>query len=155
MKAEVDRSKRNDPEIADLVSYELEIHVLYRKIPFGRFRYTLSKKGVRVELVSKSLKTLNRVGTIVGFIMGNPGLAGAGMISTGRETAYVNWKSITKTIFNEKGKKIALKNGWFTVMDIYCTDENYNQVADYVKSRTERSPTPQSRRESGEPQELK
>jgi hypothetical protein len=155
MKTEADRSKRSDPEIANSISYEIEIHVLYRKIPFGRFRYTLSKKGVLVVLVSKSLKTINRVATIAGFIMGNPGLAGAGMLSTGRESAYVSWKSVTRTVFNERGKKITLKNGWFTVMDIYCTDENYNQVADYVKAQTERSPTPRNRRESGHPREPK
>jgi hypothetical protein len=98
-------------------------------------RFTVTKKGVSFESVEKRAKGAARLALLMGIFSGRPGVAGSGLLAMSQESMNVTWKGVFKAIFNEKRRTIVLRNAWRKILVIYCREENYSQVADFVKTQ--------------------
>ena len=100
-------------------------------------RFTVNRKGTSYESLEKKAKTANRVAVVLGVFSGKPGVAGAGLLATGQESMQIRWRGVFKAVFNDRRRTIALRNAWRKILVIYCTEENYDRVAGFVKTQME------------------
>ena len=101
-------------------------------------KYELNEKGVSCQNQNsqrKKVQTLSLIVLFIGIIKGNPTTAGAGMLSGARTNIYVHWKNIRKVKYNNKRKTIMIYAGFAENIALFCTDENYNEVCEFVKNR--------------------
>jgi len=118
-----------------------------------RFRFTVGDKGVRIETIDRTVRLVNRLAVGAGALGGSPQTAGAGLIGTGRETEGVRWEGSFRASYNDRARTVAPRNAWRTLIVVYCTSENYAQVAEVIRSRMEvhrtASRVPRHRRSRG------
>jgi len=102
-------------------------------------RFTVDSKGVLYEMVDKRGKKLTNLSIFLGLLSKKPTTAGTGLIAKSMEEVFIDYKNVTKIEPRDKEKVILLKNEWRTLMAIYCNDENYDEVKEYINNRFEES----------------
>ena len=100
-----------------------------------RYRFTLDDEGVRSELVDTTAKTINRVAIVAGALAAKPGLMGTGMIAASGETTGVAWDGGFRPSYDAKRRTISFRNGWRTILVVYCPPDRYAEVAAFVADR--------------------
>ena len=100
-------------------------------------RFTVAQKGVSFETLDKRAKTAGRLATVVGAFSGKPGVAGSGLLAMSQQSMSIRWRGVFKAVFDDRRKTIVLRNTWRKILVIYCTKENYGQVAEFVKTQME------------------
>jgi hypothetical protein len=98
-----------------------------------RVRYTLSDDGVLCESIEPVAKKVNRLAVLLGVLTGRPGLLGAGMIASSRESEQVRWTGGFRAVPRPARNLIALRNRWRTLMLVQCTADNYTEVAGRIE----------------------
>jgi hypothetical protein len=98
-----------------------------------RFRFTVSHDLIRFETIDKTLRASNRLAVTAGVLMGRPQAVGAGMIGQSRETQEIKWNGNFHAVYKPHARVIILRNRWRRLMIIYCTQENYTEVAEYIR----------------------
>lgn len=99
--------------------------------------YSLSKSGVRCRNQKKQsdrVKKLSAVTFILGLLANNLTAAGAGKLSGARIDINVKWKQIRKIRYKDKSKTIMIYAGLGANFAMFCTDENYTIVKEYIVS---------------------
>jgi len=113
------------------------VGVLYLFTIFGvlrgrrETRYVLDDKGV-LEETAGPLKYMNIVKMLL-IASGKPTYAGIGMLARGPKSIRVTWKQIQKYSADPQAKTISLRKGRTELLHIRCTDENYQQVLNWIK----------------------
>ncbi|MCW5771490.1 MAG: hypothetical protein KIT16_07650 [Rhodospirillaceae bacterium] len=110
--------------------------VLIMLIVFGnrmRMRFRVGPKGVLASTVDRRAKVANRLAIVAGALGGKPSVAGAGMIAASGEDVATGWAAVQHADFNPRGRRIALRNRWRTMLILYCTAENYATVEALVR----------------------
>ncbi|WP_321429368.1 hypothetical protein [uncultured Methanolobus sp.] len=69
-----------------------------------------------------------------GLLTGNPTAAGTGLLAASHQDQELKWKNITKVSFYPKSRTIAIKAGFAEKSIVFCTPENYDSVAEYVRN---------------------
>ena len=100
-----------------------------------RYRFTLDDDGVRSELVDPTAKAIDRLAIVAGALAAKPGLAGTGMIATSGETTGVTWAGGFRPSYDPRRRTISLRNGWRTILVVYCPPDRYAEVAAFVAGR--------------------
>ncbi len=100
-------------------------------------RFTVNNDGVLCETLSRTARTANRLAIVIGILAGKPGTAGAGMIGLSQEAVFVEWKSVFTVKCSDRGQVVILRNRWRQVMLIYCSADNFADVAKFVCHKTE------------------
>jgi hypothetical protein len=110
-------------------------------------RFVLTDRGARVLNISRRSKAGNRLAITLGLLRGSQGLstAGAGMLAVAQERTEIRWSDVDKVNFHPAQRVISLMNRWRVVVRLYCTPENYGEVAGAVAARVE------GRREAKQP----
>ncbi|MGB9749807.1 MAG: hypothetical protein ACPLWB_03080 [Caldisericia bacterium] len=111
------------------------LSVFVMLIIFGNrmtLRFTVDNKGVLYEMIDKRGKKLTNLSVILGAITGKPTPSGTGLIAKSQEVVFINYKNVIKIEPKEKEKVILLKNEWRTLMAIYCKEENYFEVKEFL-----------------------
>jgi hypothetical protein len=101
--------------------------VVFRNRMHMRFR--LDDKSVGVEVIDTRAKTASKIAAVAGALAGKPGVAGAGLIAMSTTTQTAVWSSIARARYHPAWHAILLSNGWRTVINLFCTPENYAAVA--------------------------
>jgi len=99
-------------------------------------RFTVNNDGVLCETLSRTARTANRLAIIIGILAGKPGVAGTGMIGLSQEAVFAEWKSIFAFDCHERRQVIILRNRWRQVMILYCTRDNFAEIAEFVSLKT-------------------
>ena len=99
------------------------------------FRFAVTDTAASMEMISRKAKKVNRLSFFLGLAAGKPAVAGAGAIATSREYTELEWKHCHNAKYYPKAKAITLLNSWRAVIRLYCTDENYQEVADFVSKK--------------------
>jgi hypothetical protein len=118
--------------------YILTILIMF--IVFGNrmsLRFTVNNKGVLYEMIDKRGKNITNLSIFLGILFGKPTQTGSGLIAKSREKIFINYKDIKKIDTIDNDKVILLKNEWRTLMAIYCNDENYYEVKEYINNKIE------------------
>lgn len=104
-------------------------------------RFTVTHDGVLCETLSQTARRANCLAVVIGILAGRPGTAGAGMIGMSQEAVFVEWKSVFTVECSERRQVIILRNRWRQVMLIYCSADNFADIAKFVCHKTEASET--------------
>jgi hypothetical protein len=100
-----------------------------------RFRFTVDDEQVRCELVDTTARAVNRLTIVAGALAARPGAVGTGLIATSGEVTVLGWDGAFRAEYDPARRTIALRNGWRRLLVVYCTAENYAEVADAVRDR--------------------
>lgn len=117
----------------------LLIMIVYR----GKYdvEYLLDDRGAYCRTQKKQAKTSRRINGLtvaLGLLSGKPSAAGAGMLAQSRQNQFLKWNSITKVKYKPKQDVIILRGGWTENITLFCSKENYAQVAQVVMMKTSR-----------------
>ena len=97
------------------------------------FRFHVDGNSAGVELIDKRAETASTVAVVAGVLEANPTLVGAGLIGMSTSNQKAVWSSIERVRYHPSWKTISLSNGWRTVINLFCTPENYDEVAALVR----------------------
>lgn len=70
----------------------------------------------------------NRAAVLAGVLGGSSSATGAGLIASSQEEGGWVWADIRRAVEHPRARVITLRNSWRTVLRLYCTPENYEQV---------------------------
>lgn len=115
----------------------LLIMVVYR----GQYEaeFVLDDKGVLCrtqQKQSKKNRIINGLAIILGLLYGRPTVAGAGMLAAARQESFLKWKRITKVRYKANSYTILIRGGWMEQLALFCTEENYPEIEQEVRTRT-------------------
>ncbi len=91
--------------------------------------FVIDEHGIVVRVIDSRAKIANRFAAMAGALAGKPGVAGAGVIAMHDEERSAVWSSIAGAKYDPRHHTIALRNAWRTVLYVFCTPENYADVA--------------------------
>jgi hypothetical protein len=117
------------------------------------FRFRVDDKSAEVELIDTRAKTANAVALVGGVLTGEPALAGMGLIGMSGTKQSAVWSAIVRARYHPACHTVSLSNGWRTVINLFCTPENYGAVAAAVYDTLAAQP-PRERRKSPLPMML-
>ena len=101
-----------------------------------KVRYTVDGNGVRMQVIDRTGRAAARAALVVGLIDGKAGAIGAGLSAMGDEDRRTVWSAVASVINRPDARVIELRNEWRAILQIYCSDGNYGQVAETVQNRT-------------------
>jgi len=111
------------------------LSILVMLLIFGNrmtLRFTVNDKGVLYEMVDKRGKKLTNLAIFSGVLSKKATTTGSGLIAKSREAVFINYKNVIKLDPKDKENVILLKNEWRTLLAIYCKEENYNEVKEFL-----------------------
>lgn len=99
--------------------------------------YELNSEGVstitRTEQRKKN-NILNILLVVIGLFSRNPTTAGAGFLASSGQDQDMKWKRVKKAVFYPASNTITVSSGYGEKSIVFCTDENYGNVSDFVRS---------------------
>jgi hypothetical protein len=96
-------------------------------------RFSLDAEAAQAEVIDTRAKTANKIAVVAGILTGRPGLAGAGLIAQSSSQQKAVWNAIARARYHPAWRTVSLSNGWRTVLNLFCTRENYDAVAAAVR----------------------
>lgn len=97
----------------------------------GIVNYTQEKQTRRNRVINGLLIAL-------GALSGNPTAVGTGMIARSRQVMQLKWKHIRSVTYDPKRYTIIIRGGYTEKIAVFCTRENYAQIAAIVREKTGR-----------------
>ncbi len=74
---------------------------------------------------------------ILGISSHRPGTTGMGLMSSSRQSVNVKWNNVFKVVLFPLNHVVVLRNSWRQVMVLYCTNDNYEEVAKFATTKVE------------------
>jgi hypothetical protein len=105
------------------------------------FRFTVSDTGIVFETIDKTARAANRLAVVAGVLGGSAQTAGTGLIATSQETLELRWEGAFRAQYHPRSRTIVLRNAWRQLITVYCTPENYAEVAEQIRGAMERNGT--------------
>lgn len=109
----------------------LVMRVAFRNRLLARFR--VDADGVAFETTDRTVLIGNRAALLLGLAMGKPAAAGSGLLATLQESQRLRWGGAFRASGEAATHSIAFRNGWRTLMRIYCRPEEYEAVLVLVR----------------------
>ncbi|MGI6498948.1 MAG: hypothetical protein ACOX0U_09150 [Oscillospiraceae bacterium] len=103
--------------------------------------FLLDQKGVLCRTQEKQAKKnriVNGMTVAFGVLSGKPAAAGAGMLAQSRQEVFLRWAHVAKVKYRPKNRTILLRGGFSEQIALFCTAENYPQIAHEVALHTTR-----------------
>ena len=97
-------------------------------------RFSLDAEAAEAEVIDTRAKTANKIAVVAGILTGRPGLAGAGLIAQSSSHQRAVWNAIARARYHPAWRTVSLSNGWRTVLNLFCSRENYDAVAASVRT---------------------
>ena len=94
--------------------------------------FKVDEEGVRCDL-GEYAGNLNRLAWMIGSISQRVNPMGASLIAMSRESTFVPWSDIKKAVFDGKKRVISVSSARRLLLRVYCTTENYNDVAEIIE----------------------
>ncbi len=111
--------------------------ILISLIWFGnRFHalFAINCEGAMAEVARSRDKAASRLAVVLGILSGNMAAAGTGLLAMSEEAKRISWAEVRKVNYYPDARVISIKNGWRVVVRLYCSQENYEQIAAAVKA---------------------
>ena len=94
--------------------------------------FKIDVEGVRCDL-GEYASNLNRLTWIVGSISHRVNPVSSSLIVMSRESTFTPWGDIRKAVFDGKKRVISLSSARRLLLMVYCTPQNYDNVAEAVE----------------------
>jgi hypothetical protein len=99
--------------------------------------YFVNREGAGQE-ASKTASKVTTAATVGGALLGSLTAAGAGMIAKSRENDMIRWDEARSIALNRKKKTVTVtRKSLIFPIRLYCTDENYDQVAAFIRQNVD------------------
>ena len=99
-------------------------------------KFAVTSEGVAMETGPGTRKT-NRVINGLLFWMslfsGKPGGMGTAILADASQSGFFEWEDIQRMTTDPERRIITLKNNWRSLLTLYCTPDNYEQVLRYIE----------------------
>ena len=99
--------------------------------------FMLNCNGVRCRTRAAQAKTnsiINGLTIALGLLSNKMTATGAGILAQSNQDVFIKWKNIRKIKFLDNSYTIQIKGGWSENIALFCTEENYANVKDYVSN---------------------
>lgn len=96
--------------------------------------FAVNSEGAMVEVARDRDKAANRLAVVLGILRGNMAATGAGLLAVSEEAKRIEWSEVRHVLYYPDARVISIKNSWRVVVRLYCTSENYEQVAEAVRN---------------------
>jgi len=96
--------------------------------------FRIDEGGIAWISLSRTARIANRLALVSGAVGGNLGSAGAGLLAMSAETGRIEWDKIRRVKYYPEEYVLSVMNSWRVVVRLFCTPENYSQVAQLVDS---------------------
>lgn len=100
--------------------------------------FEVDEKRIRQYPMKRTAKKNTAVNSILffaGLAAGKPGYAGTALIAQSTQSASISWRNVGRLKFYPRQRAIGVKNSWRTVLVVYCTPENYDEVSQFMHHR--------------------
>ena len=94
--------------------------------------FKMDEEGVHCDL-GEHASNLNRLAWMIGSISQRVNPLGSSLIAMSRGSTFVPWNNIKKAVFDGKKRVISVSSTRRLLMRVYCTPENYDDVAEAVE----------------------
>ncbi len=103
----------------------------------GRYEveFILDHKGISSKTQpcqEEKNKLINALTVSLGILSGKPVVAGAGFLAQARQQIFLPWTRITTANYNPQGRTILIKCGLLESVALFCTEDNYSEVVEFV-----------------------
>jgi hypothetical protein len=85
---------------------------------------------------AKKNKIINSLAIILGMFSSKYSVSGAGMLAQSRQDTRIKWKNVKKVTYHPKKHFIHIKGNFADNMTVFCTQENYDQIASIISAKT-------------------
>lgn len=104
-------------------------------------KYVLQDERIEQHTLSKSVKITNRLGPLAILSGSSAGIttAGSSLLARTRDLIAVEWIEVSGVDEFPARKEIRLKNNWRTIMQVFCPDEQFVNISQFIKSKTEKN----------------
>lgn len=86
------------------------------------------------QAASKKTSSVNTGIAVAGGLLGSLSAAGGGILAKSREDDFIRWDESRSVALNRKKKTVTVtRKSLIFPIRLYCTDENYEQVAAFIK----------------------
>ncbi|MBS1811184.1 MAG: hypothetical protein JST84_23675 [Acidobacteria bacterium] len=99
-----------------------------------RARFTITEERAEYETLSPPAQWLTYALLVITILTGRIGDAGMGLLVTAKAKLGINWREVYRVKEHPQQQVITLLNNWRTVLRLYCTPENYGEVAAMVSA---------------------
>lgn len=99
-----------------------------------RFRFSVSDQRVLAETIDTTARSANRIAVVAGLLAGAPGTTGAGLIATSQESQSASFTGAFHAEYRPRSRVVILRNRWRAILVVYCTEQNYAQVAESISA---------------------
>lgn len=103
----------------------------------GRYEaeFVLDQKGAVCRTQARQAKKnriINALAVLLGLLSGKPAAAGAGLLAQSRQEVFLPWSRITEVKCKPRKLVVLLRCGWTERLVLFCTQDNYEQVKNFV-----------------------
>ena len=121
------------PTVLLFVGMLIFIVTMGNRVPM---EFKIDGAGVRLQSVSKRIKVINRTAIVLGLLTGKPGAIGAGELGRTQEKWSIAWNEPSKVSYYPNQRVIFVNGGFLSKIRVYCTPENYSNVAGRIRAKT-------------------
>jgi len=119
------------------------LYLLVALLFFGnrmRMRFRVDGEAADAVGIDKRAGAANKVAIVAGIVGGKLGVTGAGILAETNKEQRIVWNAVAKVRYYPAWNAVALGNSWRTLVTLYCTPENYAEVAAAVGAALEARP---------------
>ena len=95
-------------------------------------RFSIDAEGVHLVVTDRTARAGNRLAFWMGLALGSGATAGSGMLAATQEKQSLRWGGAFRAIAEPATRSIAFRNGWRTLLRVYCRPDNFSIVVDRV-----------------------
>lgn len=95
-------------------------------------RFTLDADSVRMQVIDRTAQAGSRLGFWAGLALGSAATAGSSMLAATQQEQTLHWNGAFRVAFGPASRSIAFRNGWRTLMRVYCLPDNYDAAVELV-----------------------
>ncbi len=99
-----------------------------------RTRFTVDGEGARLEVVDRVARATSRGAILLGVVLGSGSTAGSGLLAATQEHQGLRWSGAFRAIPEPATRTIAFRNGWRTLLRVYCTPAGYDETVAAVRA---------------------
>lgn len=104
-----------------------------------RMAFRIDSQGVAMRQADRTVRLGNRAAFWAGLALGRPAMAGSGALVMTQEEQVLAWSGAFTVRHEPATRSIAFRNGWRTLMRVYCLPENFEAAAARVTAEVARS----------------
>ncbi|MTI96922.1 MAG: hypothetical protein FH749_15880 [Firmicutes bacterium] len=100
--------------------------------------YVLDSKGIHCYARPRQAKRnrfVNWVTVILGLLARQPAAAGAGLLAGSRQSTFLKWNNVRKVKYKPRKRVIIIRGGLTERVALFCSEDNYQQIAEIVRAK--------------------